>query len=313
MDYVIFSINIVFPIFIIIFMGFVLKRKGLITDDFITSSSSVIYYLALPTKLFYDVAKSDFYSLINIKFIVYIVGITIVSFSLIWFLADKLMKDKSKVSAFIHGAYRGNYVYIGLPITKIILDKEIIPSTILVVAFVLPLYNILAVTLFCYYNGQKRDIRSLLLRIIKDPMVLAVAAALPFSLLKIELPFAITKSMDYIGSLATPMALLLIGAGIQWNSFLKNIRYIINASIFKVIIQPLIFVSLAIYLRFSSEEIVTIYVLMAAPTAMNAYIVTKKFGGDDLLAAGIILATVMLSAIILPIGAIILRLLQIIN
>lgn len=311
MNYLIFSINIVVPIFIIILLGFILKKKDIITEGFVASSSSIVYYIALPARLFYDVSRSDFYSLLNIKFILYAVGITIASFVGIWLLSAILIKDKSKITAFVHGAYRGNYVYIGLPITQIILNKTIIPSTILIVAFVLPLYNVLAAILFSYYNGQKRDIKGLLYKIIRDPMVLAVIAALPFSLLKIELPFAFTKSMDYLGSLATPLALILIGSRIKFDSFLKNIKYIINASLFKVIIQPLLFVPLAIFLGFGSEEIVTIYVLMAAPTAMNAYIVTKKLGGDDVLAGGIILATVALSAIIIPVGAIILNVLNI--
>lgn len=313
MEYITFSVRIVFPIFIIILLGFILKRKGILTEEYAKCSSSLIYYIGLPAIMFSDVAKCDFYSLINIKFIFYIIGITITSFGVIWFLTAKLFKDKSKITAFVHCAYRGNYVYVGLPITQIILDKEIIPSTILVVAFVLPLYNILALILFDHYNGQKREAKSRLLNFIKDPMVLSVLTALPFSLLKIKLPFSIDKSLEYIGSMATPMALLMIGAGIKWNSLLENIRYIIGASIYKVVIQPLIFVSLAVLMKFNPEEIVTIFVMTAVPTAMNAYIVTKKFGGDDELGGGIILSTVMMSAIILPVGAIVLKLLHIIS
>ncbi len=313
MNYLIFSLNMVSPIFIIVLLGFIMRRKKLINEAFSKSASSIIYYYALPVKLFQDVSESDFYSLLNVKFILYIIGITVVSFSVIWFAISIFSKDRSKIAAFVHASYRGNYVYIGLPITQVILDKEIIPSAILIIAFVLPLYNILAVILFSYYNQQKRDLKGLMLKILRDPMVLGVAIALPFSLLKIELPFALTKAMNYIGSLATPMALLLIGSGIKFDSFLKNIRYILNASIFKVIIQPLLFVPPAIFLGFSSEEIATIYVLMATPTAMNAYIVTKKFGGDEVLVGGIILATIISSAIILPIGAIILKVLHVIS
>lgn len=313
MDYLIFSINMVAPIFLIILLGFILKRKNIITEGFVASASSIVYYFALPARLFYDVSRSDFYSLINTRFILFTIGITIASFAIIWFLAAILIRDKSKITAFVHGSYRGNYVYVGLPITQIILNKTIIPSTILIIAFVLPLYNILAAILFAYYNGHKGDIKGLLFRIIKDPMVLAVLAALPFSLLKIELPFALDKSIDYMGSIATPIALLLIGGGIRVNTIFKNVKFITSAALFKVILQPLLFVPLAIFLGFSSEEIVTIYVLMATPTAMNAYILTKKLGGDDLLAGGIILATVALSAIILPVGAIILNIFHIIN
>lgn len=299
----IFSLNIVMPVFFIIIFGFILRRKGIITTEFISAATTIVYYIALPAKLFQDVSESDFSSLMNTKFILFTVGITVITFVVVWMLAAIFIKDKSKISAFVQGTFRGNYVYVGLPITQNILQTEVIPSTILVIAFVIPIYNILAVIILSYYNGEKRvNVKSLLINIIKNPMIIAIVVALPCSLLKMKLPFAATKSLDYLGVLATPMALLLVGASIRFDALIKNFKYIVQASVLKVILQPLLFVPLAVLLGFKSQEIATIYVMLATPTAMNAYIMAKKLGGDGELSAGIIVLTVILSVATIPIG-----------
>lgn len=306
----IFSINIVAPVFLLILFGWVLKRKGIITEEFNATATTIVYYFALPARLFLDVSGSDFYSLMDGTFILFIVAATLISFIAIWIPSALFVKDRRKISALVHGAFRGNYVYVGLPITQNILGVKIVPSSILVIAFVLPLYNILSVILLSYYSGQKDRLRvsSLLLSILKNPMIIAIAAALPFSLLQVELPFACTKSLDYLGILASPLALLLVGASIRFDAFFRNFRYILSASFFKVILQPLVFVPVAILLGFSAEKIVTVFIMLAAPTALNSYIMTRKLGGDAELGAGIIVMTVLISIIIIPAGTFLLKL-----
>ena len=297
------------PVFIIILFGYILRRKGIASDAYISSATTIVYYFALPASLFEQVSTSDFFELMNIKFVLFVVGATIAVFIVVWILAAIFIKDRSKISAFVQAVFRGNYVYVGLPITQNLLQTKVIPSTILVIAFVLPIYNILAVIILTYYNEKKEKVNviKLLLDIIKNPMIVAILVAIPFSLLKIKLPFAITKPIDYIGSLASPMALMLVGAGIHFDALVKNLKYIVNASIIKAVIQPLIIVPIAILLGFNSEQIATIFVLFSVPTAMNAYIMAKKLGGDGELSAGIIVLTVILSVVTMPIGAFILK------
>lgn len=309
-----FSLNIVLPVFVIILFGFLMKRMGIISEGFLSSATSIVYYFALPARLFLDVSKSDFVSLMNTRFVLFILGATVLFFIATWIVAVVFIKDKSKISAYVQSVFRGNYVYIGLPITQNILQIEVIPSTILVIAFVLPLYNILAVIILSYYCGQKEKVsnKNQLFSILKNPMIIAIAVALPFSLLQVKFPFALSRSLDYLGILATPMALLLVGAGMEFHTLIRNRKLIITASILKVILQPIIFVPIAVFLGFSTQEVVTVYVLFAVPTALNAYIMTKKLGGDGDLSAGIIVCTVILSVLTIPLGAYLLTLFGII-
>ena len=309
MGALLFGINTVLPIFLLILLGIFLKKIKLINDDFIAAGTSLVYYCALPVNIFQNVAGSDFQTMTNVKFVLFIVSATLIGFAGIWLLATKLCPDKSRRGAFIHSAFRGNYVYVGLPITQSILGMDVVPCTVLVIAFVIPLYNILGVLVLTAYNQENRriNVKKLLLDIIKNPLIIAVLVALPFSFLKVQLPGAVEEVLDYLSGIATPLALLFIGASIRYQEFLRNLWLSLKAAVLKVVVQPLIFVPLAIWLGFTAEEVVTIYVMLAVPTAMNAYIVARKMGADEDLSSGIIVATLFLSIVTVPVGVMILK------
>ena len=200
-------------------------------------------------------------------------------------------------------------MYVGIPITQNILGMDMVPCTVLVIAFVIPIYNILGVATLAGYgpSGEKVDKKRLLLDILKNPLIIAILVGVPLSLFGWRLPAAVHESLDYLGSIATPLALLFIGGSIRYREFLENLWLSIKAAALKVIVQPLLFVPLALWLGFNPEEVVTIYVMLAVPTALNAYIVTRKLGGDQEVAAGTIVATLLLSVATIPIGIVLMR------
>lgn len=309
MDTLLFGIGTVLPIFLLILTGAFLKKIHILTDEFVQTGNSLVYCCALPVRMFQDVAKSDFHTMTNVRFILLIVAVTLASFLLIWLMSLKLCPDRSKRGAFVHGAFRGNYVYVGVPVTQNILGMDVVPCTVLVIAFVVPLYNILGVLLMTYYNqdGHRVNIKQLLLDLLKNPLILSVLVALPFSFFQWQLPEVVNRTLDPLGAISMPLALLFIGASIHYEKFLKEIRLSLMAGVLKVVFQPLLFVPLAIALGFSTEEVVTMYVMLAVPTALNAYIVTRKLGGDAETAAGTVVATVLLSVLTIPIGIVLLK------
>ena len=133
-------------------------------------------------------------------------------------------------------------------------------------------------------------------------MIIAILAALPFSLLGIKLPSVFEKPLAYLGQMSTPMALILIGAGIRPSSFAGRGTWIGFGAIYKVVVTPLVFAVPMQWMGFNPEQIVTAFVMFAVPSAMNVYIVTKKMGGDGELGAAIITVSMLLSAVTLPMG-----------
>ena len=140
----------------------------------------------------------------------------------------------------------------------------------------------------------------LLLNILKNPMILAVIFGVLYAMTGLPLPYAAEKSLTYLGAISTPMALLMIGARMVDNSVKGEGKA-------KLILGPVVMTLLAIFLGMPTEEIVTVFILFAVPTAMNVFIMTKSMGGDDGLAANAILASVPCSVIVMTIGIYLMR------
>ena len=305
-----FSLNVSLPIFLLLAAGFGIKRLHLLDDSFFSQASSLVFTVALPAKLFYDTATSDF-SRFNPAFILVCMLGTTAFFLIAWGVGALMLREApEKVGAFAHGAFRGNYVYIGFALMQNILGTDVIPlSATLASAFVLPLYNVYAVILLTVTGSHGRRIRPgvILRQIATNPMILGIVAGLPFALLHVRLPFALTQSLDYLGALCTPLALLVIGASIRFSDIAHDIRPILGACGIKLVLQPLIMVAIGLLLGLTHEELLVLFVLFGVPAAANVYIVTRKMGGDAQLASGIIVVSVLLSMFTLTAGVFLLR------
>lgn len=141
----IFSVNTILPVFIVVAIGYYMRRKGTVDASFVSSISNVVFYYALPARMFLDVAGSDFTELMNPRFILVTVGGTIGIFLLAWLVISHYIHDGKKIAAAVHSAYRGNYIYIGLPIIENILQTDHVACSVLVLTFIMPVYNILGV------------------------------------------------------------------------------------------------------------------------------------------------------------------------
>lgn len=311
----IFSINTVLPVFIVVLVGWYIRRHGTVDDHFVGSVSNVVFYYALPAMMFQDVAKSDFTRLANPRFMAVTLLGTLAVFILSWVLIALVYKDPRITGAAAHAAYRGNFIYIGLPIIENILQTAQAPAcTILVITFVLPLYNILAVILLSVCSGDTSGLRPgrLLINILKNPMIIAVIAGLAYGLTGLPIPSAADRALDYLGAIASPLALLMVGARMADSSGMKKNGAVILAAVIKLIISPLLGTAAALLLHMPADETVTVFVLFGVPTALNVFIMTRSMGGDDEIAAHAIVTAVFGSTVTMTAGIMILRMLQVI-
>lgn len=309
MDNFIFSLNIVFPLFLLIVLGYFLKRKGLLTPEFRKKATTLIFYYSLPCSLFRSVAGSDILSGFDFAFVVYILATSLVLFFVSWGVTVLLVKDRSQISAIVHCSFRGNFAYIGLAVLQNLLNTTALTGAVLVITFVVPIYNILAIIVLSHYNtgAEKPSVKSQLLSIIKNPLIIGIVLGLPFSLFRITIPVMFDKALSYLAQIATPLALLMIGATLAPETFMKKPKGIVLGTLLKNILGPGVFTLLAIPFGFRGEALATIFTMFAVPSAVNCYIMTDKMGGDGELAAGIVMATSLFSVITMTLGIFLLK------
>ncbi|MDR3365582.1 MAG: AEC family transporter [Prevotellaceae bacterium] len=306
-----FSINSVFPIFLLIGVGWLLKRQGVLPQSVVGAISTIAFNVAFPALLFREMAQATIAQVFHPLFVIYGVGGTALTFALTWAGAELFIKDKAAIGAFVQGAFRGNYAIMGLMLITNILGHT--GKGILLTAFAIPAYNILSVALLTFRSRhpQSGSVRKAATSIARNPLIIGILLGLPFSLFRIPLftsPDAklVATTVRYLAELANPLAMLAIGASISSRTMLKGLPKILAATAIKLAASPLILVGTAYLLRnalgFSGEDLLVLFVLFGMPTAVASYIMASKMDADADLAAGILLLTSLLSVFTITLG-----------
>lgn len=298
-DNLIFSINTALPIFLVLLIGWALKTNKIIDDSFTQTANTLVFYIALPIKLFYDVSRTAFSETFDTALILFLIVITLGSVVISWVIGRICIKDPAQFGAFVHGCFRGNFLYIGFSLMENI-TGGIGPKAPIAAAFVIPMYNILAVVILTYAgpstNPQKR-VSNTLKSIFRNPLILAIGAGVAASLLSLEMPLFATRTMSYFSALTTPLALIAIGASFTFRESLHSVKPALLASGVKLILLPFFAVSLAWLAGFRGHDVVLVYILVGVPTATTSYIMTAAMKGDKDLASSIIMISTAFSVV----------------
>ncbi len=306
----IFSINVTFPIFLVILLGYILRQKNFLTEEFVRVANKYVFVVALPIMLFQDISVTDVKKDMNIKFFLYCLIVTIVMFLLVWGIAKITLKDKTMVGAFAQAGARGSAAVLGVAFVENICGS--IGMTPLMIVAAVPFFNILSVIILVFNANTKEEknygkIKDACINIIKNPIIIGILLGLFASLIKLDLPVMADRTLEYIARTATPIALLAIGAGFDTKAAIKKIKPALGATFIKLIGLPMLFLPIAYMLDFKSSEMVAILIMLASPTTVSCYIMAKNMDNDDVLTSNVIVLTTLLSSITLTLWILVLK------
>ena len=295
----IFSLNATLPIFLIMVLGWFLMRIGLFTKEFNKVADKYVFKVALPVLVFQDLATVDFFEAWDWKFVVFCFLATLISITAVTLLSF-LLKDKSLQGEFIQASYRSSAAILGIAFIQNIYGTSAMGPLMIVSA--VPLYNIFSVIVLTFEGENasgvdgKQKIKEACIGIAKNPIILGILAGLIVGLLGIEFPTIINKTVNSVAQMATPLALITIGAGFEGRKALAKIKPTIAASLIKLVIQPLIFLPVAVWMGFGGEKMIAILIMLASPTTPSCYIMAKSMNNDGVLTASVIVTTTLLAA-----------------
>ncbi len=296
----IFSFNAILPIFIIIALGYYMKKKDFLDKFTVKKLNNIVFKFALPSMLFINSATSNIHESFDPEFILFICLITIASFLFVWGYAEIFIKDKSSIGAFVQGAFRGNYSILGIGVTASILGDADTGKSVMIATFLLPLYNILSVFILSIRNANEETHVSIpkyaFTQIVKNPMIIAIFLGIPFSYFSIEVPTVALNTLNKMGVLTMPLALLCIGADIDFKNNFEDLGLALTASFFKEILIPVTSVLIAVYgLNMRGEDLVIVVVTTSTPTAVSSFIMASNMNSNPKLTSNIILITTFFS------------------
>ena len=308
MNNFIYSVNATLPIFLMIILGKVLYKLHIIDDHFTKITDKYVFLVALPALVFKDLTANNVRENFDGGYILFCFLVTLLIILTIWGLTSLFMKSKEEQGAFIQASYRSSAAILGLAFIDNMYDGAGMAPLMIIGA--VPLFNIFAVIILTLKGGngeQRPDLKTTLINVFKNPILLSILISLPFAFLNVHFPVFIDKAITGIGNTATPLALISIGATFEGRKAIRKIRPTLAASFIKLILLAALFLPLAVYLGYRNQELMAILIMLGSPTTVSCYIMAKNTGNDHVLTSSIIVLTTLLSSVTLTVWIFVLR------
>ena len=300
MDNFLYSLNATLPIFLMIIVGKVLQKLNIIDHHFTKIADKYVFVVALPALVFKDLTENDIRSNFNGGYVLFCFLVTLVVILAIWGLTSLFMKNQSEQGAFIQVSYRSSAAILVLAFIDNMFDG--VGMAPLMIIGAVPLFNIFAViilTLKGDNGGRKPDLKTTLIQVIKNPILLSILVSLPFAFFHWHFPAFMNKAIAGIANTATPLALISIGATFEGYQAIKKIKPTIIASFIKLVLLAGLFLPLAIHIGYRDQELMAILIMLGSPATVSCYIMAKNTGNDAVLTSSVIVLTTLLSAVTL--------------
>ena len=309
MQNLIFTLNVVAPVFLIIFLGYFLKKRGIINDNFTTVGSKIVFTVTLPALIFSKISTTHYSEVLNLKQIIFVNFGIVCAFAFAWGVSHFICDNGRDQGAFIQGSFRSNIAILSFALIFNAFGQTALANAAMLLAFVMPLYNILAVIALTVPQHKEKQINAwkTLKNILRNPLILTVLVSLPFTFYQITLHSIIVKTIDYLASMTLPLALLGIGGSLSFTSIKKEFRLPLLAASIKIIVMPLSLVYLAYLMNFRGTELGVLFFFFGAPAAVASYIMAEAMGSNGKLAGNIILLSTLGSVITLTLGLFLLK------
>ncbi|MCI8336664.1 MAG: AEC family transporter [Peptococcaceae bacterium] len=295
MDSFLLALNIVLPLFCLLVLGLFLKTRGLMPEPFVKQLNAVLFKAFFPTIIFYNIYHSADTVTFHPQTILFFIGTILVSFFFLCWIIPRIEPEQSYRGVIIQGIFRSNFVLFGLPITASVYDNQL-GTTAVLIAFVVPLFNVLSVVILEIFRGKKPSVSHILKGIFTNPLIIGSVIGILFLATGLELPYFLEKTIADVAGVTTPLALIALGASFNFQSANANRKKLAFCVISRLLICPAVFLPIGVLFGLRQVELLAYISMLSAPTSVSTFTMAQQMGGDSDLAGQIVVFTSMLSA-----------------
>ena len=312
MQHLLFTLNAILPIILPILLGYFLKRMNFFKPDFLNEANKLVFKILIPITLFCNLYMADLTN-IDWAFVGFGAAAILLLFG-IGLIVTIFFKNKKQKGVILQAAFRSNYAIIGIPLAASLGGVIAEAEASVMAAVSVPLFNVLAVialTIFDKEDNEKINIKDVLIKIVKNPLIQGVVAglvvcainmgitALGFDIvtfLNTKVSF-IPKTINSLKACTTPLALLVLGAKFEFTAVKKLWMHLTVAVSMRLFIMPAILLTIAYFIGFNSSTHFAIMIaLFATPIAVSSVPMTAQMHQDEELAGQIVVWTSTISA-----------------
>ena len=287
-------IETIAPIFLIIVFGYVIRKKGFLSERFISDANRFVFLFPLPVMIFSGIVKSNA-SDVSLSRLLAVIVPTLAMAGFAFLLGSALKLKKGKLGSFVQTTFHGNVSYIGLAVLFYMLGEIGLKKGSILIGLLILVNNALAIGTLSWASGQHRNVSRALISIVKNPVIVATYLGTAFLFLGIKLPPVILRSMGILANLALPMALIVIGASMTVGTVKYSFKLSSVITVSKLFLLPGLSVLFCRLFAIPYQDGLPGIILLATPTATTSYILARELDGDPDLASGAITLSTLVS------------------
>lgn len=294
-------INQMIQLFMVIGLGYLLMKTHVLDEVFNKKLNTLLLTVTTPALILSSVMGNDNMQDANTVLFVFVVAIIVyVLLPLLGIIITKLLRVPHQQSGlYIFMTVFSNIGFMGFPVMKAIFGNGAVFYT----AIFNMIFNIFVYTVGIYLinlgSGAKTSFQ---LKNLRSPGIIACLIALFIYFLHIQMPSIIAETCDMVGSITTPIAMLLIGAtlaNIDVKSIFSEFRLYPYTIIKQILIPVIAFPILKLFIQDSYILGITL-IMLAMPVANSAVLFSQEYGGDIELAAKSVFITTLISVVTIP-------------
>lgn len=303
-----FAVSAIAPIFLVLAVGWFLRRVQLVDDAFVGTASKLVFNVALPSLIFVNLVKLDLQQVLHWAQLAYGLGATLVAFVVIWLASGPLIASDQDRGVFVQGAFRGNLGIIGIALCqRLFADTGLAMGSMLLAVMTLS-YNVLSVfALSASRDGGGLPWKQILGSIVRNPLIISILLGSVVAFFRWPIPGVILTSGHYFAAMTLPLALVCVGASLSAEAIRDSSGLAMGSVVLKIAVLPLLMTTGAWALGFRGAQLGTLFAMFSAPTATVSYVMTRAMGGNARMAATIVATSTLLSPLTISLGLSLLR------
>lgn len=288
------SFNIVMPLVLMMATGMLIRRVGLVSEDAFRVINRIVFYIGIPTLVFYSVVTDR--TPARWQYALWVAGSILAAFVLSMLLARALSKDPAKRGTLAQAAFRSNDGIFGLAVASALLGEGNTGTMAFTLVVSASLFGVTGVLCYELNRGGKVKIGKVLLNLVKNPILIAAALAFIVRFTGLSLPYFVLKPIEYFKHMCTPLGFLVLGGVLSFKSLREDWKLVTIVSAMKLIVFPVAVCAIAYLLGgIRGAELASLFIVFASPTAMSCLPMASELGGDVKLSGELIAVTTVLS------------------
>ncbi len=295
MENFILSLNVVLPLFLIMAVGYLLRRIGLLDDAVLPKLNSLVFKAFLPMMLFNNIYHSDLESMMNPKLILTAVVSILVIFGVLCLVIPRIEKDGPRRGAMVQGIFRSNYIIFGVPIVSGVFGEQGLGVVSILSAFAIPLFNVLSVVALEIFSHGTVNKNRIVKGIVTNPLIIASLLGVVFLLAGIPIPMPVEEALADMSAIATPLGLVSLGGFFKFADTKRYLKQLIIVVAGRLVVCPAIFLPVFVSMGFRGVDLMALATMMGAPIAVSSFIMAQQQGADADLAGQAVVYTALFS------------------